>query len=479
VVATVTDFRANATLPHHHEAEMSVVGGILLHGKSLCLATELIGQQDFYDPVLGAIFAAMVNLDAASKPIDSLSVTEQMKVDESYGRLRAKGGEAFLSEIMSAVVSVENLGYYAKIIRDKATTRRLIESGHEIAAKGYGDYSDVQEYVEQSEKLIFDVSSRLHFQSYESSATVAKAVTKMLEQRSERGAAVTGVPSGFFKLDEITCGFQPSELIIVAARPSMGKTSLVMNFVEHAAIEHRVPAIIFSLEMSKEALFERMQCGRAGLDLSLVKKGLLEPNDWIKYNRATTKVATAPISVDDTGSPTLSEIRSKARRWRADPAIFKPGDSRGIVVVDYLQLIIPPADSKKGRANREQEVAEMSRGLKALAKELRMPVIAVAQLNRAVESRTDKRPVMSDLRESGAIEQDADVITFIYRDEVYNAESSEKGIAEVLVAKQRNGATGLAKLTFRKQQSRFGNQADPNHYSPPRDYTDPSAEDDE
>ena len=450
------------TPPHSQEAEESVIGGILVHARVFSDVSEFLTPEDLYHPALRAIYEAMLELDRASKPIDALTVAEQMRAAETFDRLRAFGGADYLTELMSKVVTVENIGYHARIVRGKATARRLVQSATEIAARGYGEYGEVDEFIDEAQREIFEIAQRSLKSSFEHIKPVLKTTITALERRYERKQAITGVPTSYHKLDEMTAGFQPGDLIIIAARPSMGKTSLVMNTVQNASTEHKVPALVFSLEMSKESLCERLLCSQARVDSQKLRGGFLETRDWVQITKAASEISEAPIYIDDTGSPTLLEIRAKGRRWRSNPNIFKTPDQLGMIVIDYLQLI-------QGRVskddNRQREIAEISRGLKGLAKELKVPIIALSQLNRSLESRADKRPMMSDLRESGAIEQDADVIAFIYRDEVYSKDQckdEDKGVAEIIIGKQRNGPTGTVRLAFLNQYTRFENLA-PNH----------------
>lgn len=446
-------------LPHNREAEEAVIGGILFNGKAFGQVVERITVHDFYHEPLKAIFASMIELDQQSKPIDIVTVAEQMRQSDLLPKLRAYNGEAYLAELATQVATVENISHHAQIVYDKAMARRLIEGATTILEKGYSDDGDVREYMNQSQQIIFDIVNRSNKQSYEPVREVLTKTIKTLEQRYSRKEAITGVPTGYTKLDELTAGLQPGELVIIAARPSMGKTALAINCAQHAALRHNIPSLIFSVEMSKESLMERLLCSEARIDSQRLRAGFLETRDWIHLTKAASHLSEAPIWIDDSGAPTLMEIRAKCRRWRSDPMIFKKGMSQhGMVVVDYLQLLQGTTHSKD--ANREREISEISRGLKALAKELSVPVVALSQLNRSVESRADKRPMASDLRESGAIEQDADVICFIYRDEVYNKETTDKGVAEIIIGKQRNGPTGVVRLAFLNQYTRFENLAE-------------------
>jgi len=446
--------------PHSQEAEESVVGGILLHSVAFNKVAELLTPDDFYHPALRAIYEAMMELERSGKPIDSITVVEQMKALETLDKLRAFNGPDFLIELMGKVVTVENIEFHARIVRGKATARRLISACSEIAARGYGEYGEVDEYIDAAEREIFEIAQRTGKKSFDPIKKILRETIAALGQRYERKQAITGVPTTYARFDDMTAGLQPGDLVIIAARPSMGKTSFVMNAVANASVQFGIPALVFSLEMSKVSLGERLLCSQARVDSSKLRRGMLDQRDWVMITKAASDIAEAPIYIDDSGSPTLLEIRSKARRWRSDPKIFKSPDQLGMIVIDYLQLI-------QGRAtkddNRQREISEISRGLKSLAKELNVPVVALSQLNRSLENREDKRPKMSDLRESGAIEQDADVICFIYRDEVYSKDKckeEEKGVAEIIIAKQRNGPTGAVRLAFLNMYTRFENLAD-------------------
>jgi replicative DNA helicase len=447
-------------LPHSQEAEESVIGGVLLHPRAFNQVAEFLQPDDFYHPALRAVYEAMLELERASKPIDSLTVVEQMRALETFDKLRAFNGADYLTELAAKVVTVENIEYHARIVRGKATARRLVAACSEIAARGYGEYGDVDEFIDAAEHEIFEVAQRSQKTTFEPIKKVLRDTIAALAARYERKQAITGVPTAYHKFDDMTAGLQPGDLIIIAARPSMGKTSLVMNAVQNAALIHKVPALVFSLEMSKVSLAERLLSSTARVDSSKLRRGMLDQRDWVAITKAASDIAEAPIFIDDSGSPSLLEIRAKARRWRADTKIFQANTQLGMIVIDYMQLI-------QGRAsrddNRQREISEISRGLKALAKELNVPVVALSQLNRSLESREDKRPKLSDLRESGAIEQDADLIVFIYRDEVYSKDQckeEDKGVAEIIIGKQRNGPTGTCRLAFLNTYTRFENLAE-------------------
>ncbi len=443
-------------LPHNQEAEESVIGGILFNGRTFSQVVECVDATDFYHDPLKAIFEAMIELDQISQPIDIITVSERMRQNNTMGKLKAYNGEAYLADLATRIATVENITYWAQIVKEKAIARRLIEGATQVVEKGYTDYPDVNEYVDEAQQIIFDIANRSNRQGYEAIRKVIHTTIRLVENRTSQKEAVTGIPTGYERFDELTAGFQPGELVIIAARPSMGKTAFALNCIQNAAIKHKIPSLIFSLEMSKESLVERMLCGEAHLDSQKLRRGILTGKEWIDLTKYAGLISEAPIWIDDSGSPTLMEIRAKCRRWRSDPNIFKQGISQmGIIVVDYLQLIQGRSQGKD--SNREREISEISRGLKGLAKELSVPVVALSQLNRSVESRADKRPVASDLRESGALEQDADLICFIYRDEVYNKETKDKGIAELIIGKQRSGPTGLVRLEFVHNQTRFKN----------------------
>ena len=446
-------------LPHSIDAEESVVGGLLFSGRAISLVADILVAEDFYDAKHEAIFAAMLDLDAQTQPIDLVTVADKLRQNGTLGKLAVAGSEAYLADLCNKVATVENISHHARIVRDKSTARRLILASSTISERGYSDDLEINVYIDQAQQAMFEIASRSTRQSYEPVRRVLHTAIASIERRFSRKQAVTGVPSDYLRFDEMTAGFQPGELIIIAARPSMGKTAFAMNCAQNAALNHGVPALVFSLEMSKESLLERVLCSEARIESHKLRSGFLETRDWIAITKSAGRIAEAPMWIDDSGAPSLFEIRAKCRRWRSDPAIFPRGvEDLGVVIVDYLQLV---QGTPQGREqNREREISEISRGLKALAKELKLPVVALSQLNRSVESRADKRPMASDLRESGAIEQDADLICFIYRDEFYNKETDDRGVAEIIIGKQRNGPTGTARLTFLNQFTRFENLAE-------------------
>jgi replicative DNA helicase len=429
--------------PQNIEAEQSVLGAILLENDALPKALEIISPEDFYREAHRKIFDVIIGLFDKNEAIDLITVTDFLK---RKNELDSVGGVTYLSGLVSLVPTAANVRYHAKIIKEKALIRALLKSTTEIAAKVYESSLEADEMVDYAEKTIFDISDRRTKTSFFTLKEVIKSSFEMIEHLYDKKEAITGVASGFADLDELTTGFQPSDLIIIGGRPSMGKTALGLNIAQHVGVDMGEPVAVFSLEMSKEQLALRMLCSEAMVDSNSVRKGFIRKEDWHKLTNAAGKLAAAPIFIDDSSSTSVLEMRAKARRLKMEHG------SLSLVIVDYLQLM-------RGRGNferREQEISEISRSLKALAKELKVPVIALSQLNRAVEQRGEKKPTLADLRESGAIEQDADVIIFLYRDEVYNKNNpSNKGKAEIIVAKQRNGPTSTISLTFLSNCTRF------------------------
>jgi replicative DNA helicase len=428
--------------PQNLEAESSVLGGILLDNEAINRVLEILAPEDFYRESHRKIFRAMVELSDRSEPVDLITLSDLLK---SRGELELVGGAAYLASLADAVPTAANIAHYARIVREKAILRQLISAATEIATRGFEEQGDVDQFLDAAEKLIFDISEKKVKSSFVAIGDMIKDSLKTVEKLYERKELVTGVPTGFKDLDKLTAGLQPSDLIIVAGRPSMGKTAFCLNMATYAAFAGFGVAI-FSLEMAKEQLVLRMLCSEARVDNSKVRAGYLGERDFPKLANAAARLHEAPIYIDDTPAISVLELRAKARRLVRDRS-----KRVGLIVVDYLQLMRGMGQA----ANREQEISEISRSLKALAKELAVPVVAISQLNRRVEERGDKRPMMADLRESGAIEQDADVIAFIYRDEVYNPKSPDKGVAEVIVAKQRNGPTDTVRLAFLSEFTRF------------------------
>jgi len=427
--------------PQNIEAEQSVLGGILLDNDVLPGVLEILGGEEFYRAAHRTAFAAVIALFEKNEPCDLVTLTNLLK---SQNKLEEAGGASYLASLVDSVPSAANVGHYARIVSEKWLQRSLISSATQIATSALQGGLDIDELLDRAEQAIFQVSERRVNPSFFPIKDVIKQNIKLLEQLQERQEVFTGVPTGFDDLDRMTSGLQPADFVIIAGRPSMGKTAFALNIARHAAVEHEVPVGIFSLEMSKEQLGMRMLCSEARVDAHKMRTGFFSNRDWPLLLRAAGTISEAPIFIDDSPALSALELRAKARRLKRDQNL-------GLVIVDYLQLMRGP----QGAERREQEISEISRALKALAKELKVPVVALSQLNRRVEERHDKRPQLSDLRESGAIEQDADLIAFIYRDEVYHPESPDQGVAEIIIGKQRNGPTGKVKLAFLSQYTRF------------------------
>ncbi len=429
--------------PHNIEAEQSILSAILIENNTLPEVLEILSDQDFYREAHRKIFKAMVELFEKNEPADLVTLTNLLK---ERGQLGALGGASYLAELVDAVPMAVNAAHYAKIVQEKASLRRLIEQAASITTRCFEDKGDVEEILDFAERSIFDISENKIKPSFYTLGEILTDTYKAVEEAYENKVLVTGIPTGFQGLDEKTSGFQPGDLIVIAGRPSMGKTALALNIARNASLETGEPAAVFSLEMSKEQLSLRMLSAEARIDSSRMRGGFLSESDLARINRAAGALYDIPIYIDDSPAISALEIRAKARRMKMDRGLE-------LVVIDYLQLMRGRASAER----RELEISEISRSLKALAKELNIPVVALSQLNRKVEDRTNKRPVLSDLRESGAIEQDADVILFIYRDEVYHKEEDNpnKGIAELILAKQRNGPIGSVKLAFLDTYTRF------------------------
>ncbi len=430
--------------PQNLEAESSVLGGILLENEAINRVLEVLTTDDFYRESHRKIFRAMIELYDRSEPVDLITLSDILK---AKGDLEAVGGSAYLASLANAIPTSANIHHYARIVREKAIRRYLISAATMIATRGFEDQENVDEFLDEAEKVIFDISEKRVRTSFVMVGEMIRDSIKMVERLYERKELVTGVPSGYKDLDRLTAGFQPSDLIVVAGRPSMGKTALCLNIAAHAAFGGSGVAI-FSLEMAKEQLVLRMLCTEARIDHSRVRSGYLADREFPALVMAAGKLAETPIYIDDTPAISVLELRAKARRLVRDRE-----KKIGLIIVDYLQLM----RGAHTASNREQEISDISRSMKALAKELSVPVIAISQLNRRVEDRGDKRPMMADLRESGAIEQDADLIVFVFREVVYNENVDDPNVAEIIVSKQRNGPTGTVRLTFFKEFTRFEN----------------------
>ena len=430
--------------PQNVEAEQYLLAAILLDNEAMNRVIEVLSLEDFYRDSHRVIFRAMLDLFERNETIDLVTLQNYLM---NQGLMDRVGGAACLVSLSEQVLTAANVASYAKIIREKSILRHLIEKATDIITEGYEGGGDVDVFLDNAEKAIFEIAQKKIRPSFFLIKDIIKDSFKVIEELYEKKEMITGVPTGFIELDRLTAGLQPSDLVIIAGRPSMGKTALALNIAVNASTSARkVPTAIFSLEMSKEQLVQRMLCSEAHVDSSRLRGGFLGESDWPKLTRAAGNLSEAPIFIDDTPAMNVLEVRAKARRLQKEHDL-------GLVIVDYLQLMRGLASTE----GREREISEISRSLKALAKELNVPVIALSQLNRMVESRKPPKPILADLRESGAIEQDADVIMFIFREEVYDKDTLEKGVAEVIIGKQRNGPIGLVKLSFLSSYTRFEN----------------------
>lgn len=430
--------------PQNVEAEQAVLGAIFLEPSSLTVTSEMLRPEDFYRSAHQKIFRAMVKLNDEGKAVDLIIVTEELAANKG---LEDVGGVAYLSELAGSVPTAANVEYYARIVEEKSLLRRLIRTATNIAQEGYSREDEVEGLLGEAEKSIMEVAQRKNSGSFENIKDVLVRAYDNIEELANRKGDVTGIPTGFAELDRMTAGFQRNDLIIVAARPSVGKTAFALNIAQNVATKTEENVAIFSLEMGAEQLVMRMLCAEGNINAQNLRTGALTDEDWRKLTMAMGSLSNAGIFIDDSPGVRIGEIRSKSRRLKQEHGL-------GMIVIDYLQLI--QGNGRSGE-NRQQEVSEISRSLKALARELEVPVIALSQLSRGVEQRQDKRPMMSDIRESGSIEQDADIVAFLYRDDYYDKESENKNIIEIIIAKQRNGPTGTVSLAFVKEYNKFVN----------------------
>ncbi len=428
--------------PHDIEAEQAVIGSMLTDKDAVVSAIEVLKEDDFYRDDNKAIYSAILNLYNRAEPIDIITVKAEL---EAMGKFEQVGGLEYLAELPEKVPTTANSMKYIKIVEEKSTLRNLIKTANEIIELGYDPTEDVDDIMEGAEKKIFNIMQNKNQKGYSAMKDILVDSFTQLEELYNRKQHITGVPSGFTDLDYRTAGFHGSDLILIAARPAMGKSAFALNIATNAAVKAKVPVAIFSLEMSKEQMVNRILCSEAMVDSNKVRTGKLEEDDWTKLAEAIGPLSEAEIYIDDTPGISVMEIRAKCRKLKLEKNI-------GMVVIDYLQLV---QGSNKRNGSREQEISEISRSLKILAKELNVPVIALSQLSRAVEQRPDHRPMLSDLRESGAIEQDADIVMFLYRDDYYNEDSDKKGIAEVIIAKHRGGSTGTVDLVWLGSYTKF------------------------
>lgn len=427
--------------PHSLEAEQSVLGSMLLDKEAVAAASEVLQGEDFYSDAHKEIYEAILDIYDRSEPVDLVTLAEALR---QRGSLEAVGGGTYISDLSMSVPSTANVRYYIRIVEEKSILRRLISASNDIIRESYEASEDLDIIIDHAEKKIFDISQKKNKRSFESIKTILLETYSKIEELTKNKGKIVGVPTGFRDFDMRTSGLNDSDFILIAARPSMGKTSFAINIAQNAAVRYQVPVAIFSLEMSKEQLVQRMLSSESNIELQKIRTGELTEEDWVKLVHVATPLSQAPIFIDDTPGISAMEVRSKARRLKMEHDI-------GLVVIDYLQLM-----SGRGKAeSRQQEVSEISRSLKALARELNLPVVALSQLSRGPESRQDHRPMLSDLRESGAIEQDADLVVFLYRDEYYNPDTEKKNIAEAIIAKQRNGPTGTVELVWLGQFTKF------------------------
>ncbi|MCM3672714.1 MULTISPECIES: replicative DNA helicase [Peribacillus] len=430
--------------PQNIEAEQAVLGAIFLEPSSLTVTSEVLIPEDFYRSSHQKIFNVMLKLNDEGKAVDLITVTEELAATKN---LEEVGGVSYLSELAGSVPTAANIEYYARIVEEKSLLRRLIRTATNIAQEGYSREDEVEELLGEAEKTIMEVAQRKNSGAFQNIKDVLVRTYDNIEILTTRKGDVTGIPTGFAELDRMTAGFQRNDLIIVGARPSVGKTAFALNIAQNVATKTEENVAIFSLEMGAEQLVMRMLCAEGNINAQNLRTGSLTDEDWRKLTMAMGSLSNAGIYIDDTPGVRIGEIRSKCRRLKQEHGL-------GMILIDYLQLI--QGDGRSGD-NRQQEVSEISRSLKALARELQVPVIALSQLSRGVEQRQDKRPMMSDIRESGSIEQDADIVAFLYRDDYYDKESENKNIIEIIIAKQRNGPVGTVSLAFVKEYNKFVN----------------------
>jgi replicative DNA helicase len=434
--------------PQNLEAEESVLGAMMISPGAIGAVSEIVDAGDFYRESHAKIYRAALALYAKGEPVDAITLTDEL---EERSELDAVGGRVRLHELAALVPATANASHYARIVHETATLRGLIRAGGEIARLGWERPGETGDLVDQAEQILYDLSQQRVTGEWSEIEELLKESFERITQLYESGVDLTGTPSGFRELDRLTSGFQPGNLIILAARPSMGKSGLALCMAANMGVRHNIPVGLFTLEMSKAEVTQRLMCSEAKVESQRLRNGKLQQDDWPRLTAACDKLAKAPIYVDDTGLLNMMEIRSKARRLKARHP------NLGLIIVDYLQLLTP--SHRRDSDGRVQEVSEMSRSLKILARDLDVPIVALSQLSRAVEQRTDKRPILSDLRESGSIEQDADLVAFIYRDEYYNDESDQQGLAEIILAKHRNGPTDSIKLSFLKRYAKFSDLA--------------------
>lgn len=434
-------------VPHNIEAEQSVIGSMLMDKDAVVTASEILSASDFYQRQYGIMFESMLELFNGGKPVDLVTLQEKLSTKDVPAELTELDA---MKEILGSVPTSANIRHYCSIVKEKAVLRNLIKVNEEIANMCYSGKDDVEDILAVTEKRIFDLLQSRDTREFVPIEQVAMNVLKTIEKASRQKDPITGVPTGFVDLDYRTAGLQPSDLVLIAARPSMGKTAFVLNVIDYVGVRKNLPCMIFSLEMSKEQLVNRMLAMESLIDADKLRKGTLTDEDWGTLVESIDKVSGANIIIDDTPGISVTELRSKCRKMKLERGL-------SLIIIDYLQLM--SGSGGKGSDNRQQEISEISRSLKALAREMEAPVIALSQLSRACETRQDHRPMLSDLRESGAIEQDADVVMFLYRDDYYNKDTEHPNEAEVIIAKQRNGPIGTVTLMWKPETTRFVNMA--------------------
>ena len=441
---TVTPLPVAAPVPPQNlEAEESVLGAMLISSTAIGSVTEILDASDFYRESHAKVYRAALGLWGKGEPVDAITLADEL---DERGELEAVGGAARIAELAALVPAASNVDHYARIVKEVATLRGLVRVGQEITRLGQERAGETQDLVDRAEQMVFELAQQRVTGDFAHIQSLLLEGFERITQLYEAGAELTGIPSGFRAIDGLTSGFQPGNLIILAARPSMGKSALALCAAANLGVRHETPVALFTLEMSKAEVTQRLMCSEAKVESNRLRSGKLAQDDWPRLTAACDKLMKAPIWVDDTGSITMMELRSKARRLKSrEPKL-------GLIIVDYLQLMTSGATAE----NRVQEVSQISRSLKVLARDLDVPILALSQLSRAVEQRHDKRPILSDLRESGSIEQDSDLVFFVYRDDYYNGEESEQqGLAEVILAKHRNGPTDTVKLSFLKRYAKF------------------------
>ncbi len=439
----MSDLFADRTPPQNIEAEQAVIGAVFLEIDALTTATEVLQPEDFYRAAHQKIFSVMIELSEKGEPVDLVTVTSEL---QDLKLLEEIGGVSYLSDLANSVPTAANVEYYSKIVEEKSILRRLIRAATDIASDGYAKENEIENLLSEAEKSIMEVSQRKNTGAFISIKDVLVTAYDNIETLQNSTGDITGIPTGFSELDRMTAGFQRNDLIIVAARPSVGKTAFALNIAQNVATKTDENVAIFSLEMGAEQLVMRMLCAEGNIDAQRLRTGGLTGDDWQKLTMAMGSLSNAGIYIDDTPGIRVGDIRAKCRRLKQEKGL-------GMILIDYMQLIRGNGSGE----NRQQEVSEISRSLKGIARELEVPLISLSQLSRGVESRQDKRPMMSDIRESGSIEQDADIVAFLYRDDYYDKESENKNIIEIIIAKQRNGPVGTVELAFVKEYNKFVN----------------------